>query len=46
MLRSSITDHFSLILNINIDDLKIQKAMANNNLNIEFKTIDFKHLNM
>jgi hypothetical protein len=40
VLHSSVTDHFSLILNINIDDLNIQKTMANN-FNIEFKTIDF-----
>jgi len=46
ILRSSITDHFSLILNINTDDLNIQKTRANNNFNCEFKKIDFNHLNM
>lgn len=46
MYWSLIFFFFSLILNINIDDLNIKKTMANNNLNIEFKTIDFKHLNM
>jgi len=44
VLCSSITDHISLILNINIDDLNIQNPKASNDLNIKFKTIDLKHL--
>jgi len=36
VLRSGITDHFSLIINFNIDDLNIQNTKANNDLNIEF----------
>jgi len=46
VLRSGFTDHFSLILNINIDVLNIQNTNNNNVLNIKFKKIDFKHLNM
>jgi len=46
VLCSSITDHISLILNNNIYDLNIQNTKASNDLNIKFKTIDLKHLNI
>lgn len=37
VLHSNITDHFSLILSINIDDFNITKTMDSNNLNIFLK---------